>query len=505
MGQQNPYETVDNFARGLVDQFAIASGQRPMIEPLMIEHAGWNEVAVRLNLGNKTTASGSSVLDLYEFYWAPYTEGKINYRQTLDWLRRTALTPIRYLATAYALFDRPGRRDQLSGAFLKEILRVLFLLLPVAALTYLAGYLVNKGDRLAPLASALAGIWRTSDGSRQTGLVGWVALVILVIVLLGGLRRLRVETASFALRGVRGLEEGAIRRWRGYMLLALILSLLLVASLTVWLWSDLLLYWERSAKLHLVPAILAIWVLRRFRRILVNYVGDIAVYANADEKARSFEARSKILGEAREAVLRLIRSPERYERIVLAGHSLGSVISYDLLNRLLDEVRAPYGTGPEGPTTGKLTAQELERVQALITFGSPLDKIYYFFRTEVPADQAIRAQILSFLHGFRRAASGRVYGPYRFTKYDIPDPSPGFKWINIWSNADPLSGHLDFYDVAGRGASNPSAGQYERPYPWYRWGIAHLMYWRDPGFYKIIIEEIFWSAPAKRSDDGALT
>jgi len=107
---------------------------------------------------------------------------------------------------------------------------------------------------------------------------------------------------------------------------------------------------------QLIPVLVAGFIAQFFRKILVGYVGDIAVYINADAKASSYEARSKILKEVREAILRLLRSPEGYKRIVLAGHSLGSVIAYDILNRLLDEVRAPYATGPQGVVPGKLNA-----------------------------------------------------------------------------------------------------------------------------------------------------
>jgi len=42
-----------------------------------------------------------------------------------------------------------------------------------------------------------------------------------------------------------------------------------------------------------------------------------------------------------------------------------------------------------------LTLPQLQKLRGLLTFGSPLDKIYYFFREHVKEDQAIRAQILS--------------------------------------------------------------------------------------------------------------
>jgi len=75
-------------------------------------------------------------------------------------------------------------------------------------------------------------------------------------------------------------------------------------------------------------------------------------------------------------------------------------------------------------------------------------------------------------------------------KVTIPDPSPDFKWINIWAAADPVSGRLDFYDVAGPGVPRPDANQFERPYPWYSWGYAHIMYWSDRELYSLIAQNL---------------
>lgn len=486
IGQQDPYETLDQFARGLVDQLQATPPQ-----PLLISHEGWNEVAIRLDLTKKPTTRGISILDLYEFYWAPYTEGKITFLQTLNWLRRTVLSPLRHLASAYALYDQPDRPGRPRGAFLREILRILFLFLPVAAATWLLGYLIARSDRLQMDLSRLADIWRRSDLSHQIGLVALVVLAILIVTMINALRELRGEQQVVKAQGTSSFEQTARKRWARYAWITLGTSIPLVAILGWWLRFDLAQYWQAIRK-HVLPVGAPAILVRWLKGLIVGYVGDIAVYANADVKASSYEARSKILKEVRKAILRLIRSPEGYERIVLAGHSLGSVIAYDVLNRLLDEVRAPYGTNSQGMlgASATVTAHELARLQGLVTFGSPLDKFYYFFRTEVPAEQAVRAQILSFMHGFRRAPSGRTYGIYQFPRYAIPDPSPDFTWINIWADADPVSGYLDFYQVAGPGRPNPGANQIERDYPWYLWGYAHVMYWSDRKFYELVANHL---------------
>jgi hypothetical protein len=490
MGQQSPYETLDHFAQGLARHFATtgaAAPQWPTIRPLLINHGDWSETAIRLTLRGEPPPRGHSTIDLYEYYWAPYTEGKISYLQTLKWLRQTALTPLRYLASSYELFP-PGRA---KAAFLREIFRILFLSLPLVTLTIVLGYLLTKADRILPTASGLVDIWRQIDLAQQAGLVALAALIALNLVMVRALLRLARERHPIQGQGLHSLSDDAARRWRYCAICTLALSLVAATAFGWMLWPVLMKFADRIWRLHLLAALIAGGVNECVRRILVGYVGDIAVYANADAKAVSFQARSKILEGAREAILRLLRSPEAYERVVLAGHSLGSVIAYDLINRLLDEVRADRSTGAHGAlTTGVLTTEELSKLRGLVTFGSPLDKICYFFRTQVPPGQPIRAQILSFMHGFRRAPSGRGYGTFQFQRYPMPDPSDDFTWINIWAAADPVSGHLDFYRVAGANSLRSPQNQYERPYPMTQWGYAHVKYWSDPVLYDLISEHL---------------
>jgi len=54
--------------------------------------------------------------------------------------------------------------------------------------------------------------------------------------------------------------------------------------------------------------------------------------------------------------------------VAIVGHSLGSVIAYDTLNGLINEDER------NGRKTGIL-----KRTSILLTFGSPLDKIAFFF------------------------------------------------------------------------------------------------------------------------------
>jgi pimeloyl-ACP methyl ester carboxylesterase len=108
-----------------------------------------------------------------------------------------------------------------------------------------------------------------------------------------------------------------------------------------------------------------------------------------------------------------------YEKVVVVGHSLGSVIAYDALNRLILE---------DIDSNGGLHVAE--RTALFLTFGSPLDKTAFIFGAQghdtTEAREALAAAVQPLIQAYR----------YR----------PG-KWINIYSPWDIISGSLDLYDL----------------------------------------------------------
>jgi len=203
---------------------------------------------------------------------------------------------------------------------------------------------------------------------------------------------------------------------------------------------------------------------------LTAYVADVAVYVTADAKSKNYAARTAILKGSTQALVQLL-TDQKYDRVILAGHSLGSVIAYDTINELLSQVNATPGPAADQPVP-LLSAPELKKLKGLVTFGSPLDKIYYFFREHVKRDQAIRAQILSMLHSFRKLPSGRDYSPYEFN-YSFRQLDD-LIWLNAWARLDPVGAKLKFYAL-------PDQDQQCFPYRVPVW--AHLSYWADPNFY----------------------
>jgi hypothetical protein len=124
-----------------------------------------------------------------------------------------------------------------------------------------------------------------------------------------------------------------------------------------------------------------------------------------------------------------------YDQIIIAGHSLGSVIAYDTLNRIILQINA-----------GMIDQKKAEKIKGLVTFGSPLDKIAFFFGENVTPKEKIRRKILADTHTFRTIS-------LLDDKSDIdkPDPFwvfPEVRWLNFWHPKDFISGKLDLYDLS---------------------------------------------------------
>lgn len=129
-----------------------------------------------------------------------------------------------------------------------------------------------------------------------------------------------------------------------------------------------------------------------------------------------------------------------YNRIIIAGHSLGSVIAYDTINRIIQQTN-----------TGKIKEDDATKIKGLVTFGSPLDKIAFFFREHVARDKEVQRKILANRYVFRTHSLLKDKGnipikdPINF--YQLPE----VRWLNFYHKKDLISGKLDLYDLGEDG------------------------------------------------------
>ncbi|MBS1791544.1 MAG: hypothetical protein JST85_27795 [Acidobacteria bacterium] len=165
------------------------------------------------------------------------------------------------------------------------------------------------------------------------------------------------------------------------------------------------------------------------RRLLVQYVGDVALYLTSHTLDRFNSLRDKIRKHVFDAAQviyshRTASGEEfEYESVYIMGHSLGSVIAYDALNQLLNEDEIANEAD---------RLQVLERTKLLLTFGSPLDKTAYMFSLQRDKTSLEREALVA-------SSQPLILDP----KFRDPEK---FEWINIHSHNDIISGRLDFFD-----------------------------------------------------------
>ena len=236
---------------------------------------------------------------------------------------------------------------------------------------------------------------------------------------------------------------------RGLAVLVILVCVAITAALLGTLWH----YWSsfdvgaRSAGVFALLALLSAFI----RQVLVQYVGDVAAYVQPHKVDRFYHLRDEIKTLVYNRMCAVYECKEpRYERILIVGHSLGSVVVYDALNRLIND--------DDLVTDATKKRDVINRTPLLLTFGSPLDKTAFIFHVnstpkDVDAKEALAATVQPILDGHRPAA-----------------------WINVYSPQDIISGKLDYYGVVDNKPDPKAATPL----------AAHVQYWDNDLIYDIM-------------------
>jgi len=247
------------------------------------------------------------------------------------------------------------------------------------------------------------------------------------------------------------------------LLFGILLALVVTASYQAWRFSQTVAggaHWSIELVLTWAALLIISAVVRYF---LVQYVGDVAVYVSAHTIDRFAEVRQQIRDcvYAGAQAVYAASGEAAYDGILLVGHSLGSVVSYDVLNRLINEeqLRSP------GPS------DVVRRTRLLLTFGSPLDKTAYIFSTQTGRINPTREALA--------ASTQPLIQDYRFR---------GMPWINIYSPWDIISGALKYYDK--RGTSSPPAIRNLLDPDATTLLAAHTEYWHNPLLRQILADAL---------------
>ncbi len=248
----------------------------------------------------------------------------------------------------------------------------------------------------------LARGWKRSNRSRRADFSDSIVLSVLLAA------AFVIHIAAIASPFVAGLREG----------LATLAPESWLAS-SWWVWPFL------------------IFVSAQVRSCLIEYVGDVAIYITPNKVDRFNEVRDKIKDTALQSASAVYLAMNEdgsdfaYQQVAVIGHSLGSVIAYDTLNRLINDDRLAQDR-----------LKIAERTCLFETFGSPLNKIAFLFTIQGTDSFQIREQLAEVVqpmimnYGYRQ-----------------------FPWINVRSRNDIISGEVYLYDVDPSHSTDCSSGQ----------------------------------------------
>lgn len=392
IGQQNPFETLDQFLTGYL---AANAAYLPREEIVLEHHVSWRTAAsgapwlesfIRVRpVKTDDFANPSDRIDFHEYYWANHTQRLMSPGEVLLWF--------------FGVVDRAAQYAKEDHAALRS----------------------RSKEEREQIVDQLNAVARS---------LGWFRYVL----------RAMVWLASWA---ARDTEWGS------------------------WIWG-----WFN--KISGVP--------------LADYLADAAVYATTDIREEHYKVRQAVLGGCVERMAHLLENDAqghaKNDKVILAGHSLGSVVVYDTLNRLANQ----YAKGARDQSASVLP---LERLRALVTFGSPLDHFYLYFREERQAGSPnayLRRQMLHQLHHYRQcdpAPTGALVLEDHVSADQLtPNPLTGIQWRNYYHPLDPVSTSFIFYQPDENVPISDLAPEDNK------FVLAHNGYWRSFQFHQDIHERI---------------
>jgi hypothetical protein len=411
VGQQEKYQTVGDFAAGLVTRLEAATGTNFALSRRLRKFSCGIESILRIAPADGPD-DGSCHVDIVEYFYQPALQRKVALSDVVDWLIRTADHIRALYRTNEAL------RREISGAGVTA-----------------------------------------SGGLGQNYMLYNFAVVVPVLVWAVRLARLLQKIPAI----------GGYLKW---------------------------------------PAALINWIIGHLLDdLIVNFAGDVTAYTAIDAKEKLHEVRGQVLGGCVTILKELLTGTGpgiEYDQVVLAGHSLGSVVTYDAASLIGAEAEADADA---------LAPAALRKLVGYVTFGSPLDKVamcFWPFETHardngtdarsgwVRQRSEIRQMMLEHFHGMR-GLSPRLTG---HAKAAGQRPLEHVIWLNFYHPKDIIAGSLDAY----RGVTNiqtyaddgtPEYTASDQKFPG-----AHSFYWYDPHMHDTIVSTFLTDDVSPCFEDG---
>lgn len=398
IGDQNPLETVDQWGRGLLDAFSANGGVKLQITHGLAKkkQSGglgcWFDNFVRVQAIDEHGNVQGPYLDLYEYYWAHFTEDQMDLSDISAWVGKVTSGARKFYKDNMTLGidSKDSSIFFKAGKFIywKYILFVYSFCAFIPSIGFFSNYLLKLLSHIPVLGIAF--------------------------------------------------------RW------------------------------------------ISTWFKKTELKHLTNIIGDITVYNTCDEKCKFYPIRQNILEGSVKALSYLLEPNEDtmapYGKVILAGHSLGTQIAFDSVNRLIHLVSEGQLEGYDQYGKHIASGENIQNIlTGFITFGSPLDKIAFFLREHVPHEQYLREQMLLNFHCFKQRDWNTNGNTYEFPMKPIFNRLlDDIKWRNYFDPRDYVSGSLDYYQKV----VNVNCRFDSRFY-----SFTHSQYWKSQGMFADIIYE----------------
>jgi len=294
--------------------------------------------------------------------------------------------------------------------------------------------------------------------------------------------------------GQRVISAGATYRWFLKQIFRLWINPVRLARATK---LGFIVAWPLYVLLTLFAVPLLTIVYFRKSDVMRDYLNDIRLYI--DPRGRIERDIVKNVNESvRQDILNLVGlssdfrplKPEEqmpvlgnkqdFDRIIWVSHSLGTVVSYNVLSDLLHEAVRLEENGNDQQKRGVVHLRN--RLARFVTLGSPLDKIAVLFGT-----CALRPLPVQTRRDFFMNTDDITVG-YFWEEKDW--------WINFYHVFDPVSGALNNELICG-GKTPANLHTRSCIIP----GVAHTSYWKDQTTLRFILSRAYGR---KRLPDKAL-
>jgi len=397
IGNQLPLETLDQFGQGLIAVFRkefpdLIKISHQVVDKKDSRKGFWFDNVLRIQ-----KEGSESVIDIYEYYWANYTEGKASWGDINSWLQGV-------VGGAKEFYNR----NQSMGQQYKD---------------------------------------KSIFFDDKTGAFNKFTYDIFI------------STMSKILLTLDAIWSGVL--W-----------------LLTWIpfFGNLAKKWVESYTDNLVSK-------------LTNVLGDVVVYNVNDPKSKFYGPKKRIQEGAVKSLLFILERQKNdnpfYSSVLVAGHSLGSQVAYDAINKINLLINQGLVVGYDQQGINQKTQQHIStHLRGFITFGCPLDKIVFFLRDNVPDNQYIRQQFLDHFNGFKQRDINFINknGNYVKANSGLKRHFEEIQWRNYFDNHDYVSGGLDYYHNLTNVDCGFKAGKFS---------FTHSEYWTHEKFYNDVVFRFF--------------